>query len=276
MQKFVFWLFSQNNSTLSMDLFDVWHFTYLFLIFGTALLLTFLLRNKTEEAKLRAIRIFAILTIGLYIADFFIMPLSDSYGHQISQDKLPFHVCTLMGVLIPFVQFNRKLERFKDVIVCMAIASSLMWMVYPGSALGGRPPFSYTIFQTFMFHGCLFTWGFLNLSLGQVQLSLKKLWKELVLTLIILVWAALGNTIYPLDQNWFFINYSIFPFLSDEIMPPVVVFCVFGTCFVVQMLYFAVCTIARKHREKTPQKVQQKADPQMNTLSKKEAHLASK
>ena len=264
MQEFVFWLFSQNNSKLSMDLFDVWHFLYLFVIFGTALLLTFLLRKKADEAKLRAIRIFAVLTIGLYIADFFIMPLSDSYGHQIGLDKLPFHVCTLMGVLLPFVQFNPKLSRFRDVIVCMSVASSLMWMCYPGSALGGRPPFSYIIFQTFMFHGCLFTWGFLNLSLGQVRLSLKKLWKELVLTLIILVWAFLGNTVYPNEQNWFFIAYSIFPFLPDKVMPPVVVFCVFGTCFVVHMIYFAACAIAKKHHER--QNTRDKAEKDASIL----------
>ena len=121
----------------------------------------------------------------------------------------------------------------------------MMWMCYPGSALGGQPPFSYIIFQTFMFHGLLFSWGFLQLAFGKTVLNFRKIWMELAAVLIILVWATLGNTLYD-AQNWFFVEYSIFPFLTDEIMPPVVVFCVFGTCFLVYCAFYAVRGIARR------------------------------
>ena len=247
MQAFFEWLFSENNSDLSIGLFDVWHFTYLFIIFGTSALLTALLWNKSERARERTVRFFAILTLGFYIADFFIMPLSDSYGYSIGIDKLPFHICTLMGVLLPFVQFGKKFAHFKNIIVCLSIASSMMWMCYPGSALGGQPPFSYVIFQTFMYHGVLFAWGFLSLTLRQTELSFKDLWKELVAILVILLWASFGNTIYRGEKNWFFVSSSIFPFLSDEVMPPVVVFCVFGVCLVIHTIYFAVYATIRKN-----------------------------
>ena len=62
-------------------------------------------------------------------------------------------------------------------LVMLAVASSMMWMCYPGSALGGQPPFCYLIFQTFMYHGFLLCWGFLNLALGVVTLDIKKIWK---------------------------------------------------------------------------------------------------
>jgi hypothetical protein len=119
-----------------------------------------------------------------------------------------------------------------------------MWMCYPGSALGGQPPFSYIIFQTFMFHGLLFNWGVLNLSLGVVQLDVKRIWIEFCGILIILVWSIFGNTIYN-DQNWFFTKHSIFEFIPDNVMPPVVVFCVFGTCLIVYGAYYALIAIAR-------------------------------
>ncbi len=196
MKEFVSWLLSENNSSLKIDLFDIWHFLYLFVIIFGGIFLALLLANKSEESKDRAIKIFAYLTIGIYIADFFLMPLSDSYGRAITYDKLPFHVCTLMGVLVPFVQFNKKFERIKSVIVTISVASSMMWMVYPGSALGGLPPFSFKILQTFMFHGFLFNWGFLNLALGRVKLDFRKIWHELCAIVIIMVWATLGNTLY--------------------------------------------------------------------------------
>ena len=239
MKDFFAWLFSQNNSTLQITLFDRWHFLYLFITAFMAIFFPLYFRNRSEKAKDKVIEVFAYLVIGLYVADFFIMPLSDSYN-GISTYKLPFNLCTVMAVLVPFVQFNQKFAPIKGVVVTLSVTSSLMWMCYPGSALGGQPPFSYVIFQTFMYHALLFCWGVFNLAFGKVTLSFKRIWRELVAILIMLVWAAFGNTVYDDGMNWFFIESSIFPFLPDKIMPPVVVFCVFGSSFIVYCLYFAI------------------------------------
>lgn len=244
MAEFVAYIFSENNSKLAIGLFDVWHFLYLFIIFGGCIALGLIFHNKSETARQRVLKIFAYLTIGLYIADFFIMPLSDSYS-GISTYKLPYNICTIMAVLVPFAQFNKKFKPIKTVIVTLSIASSLMWMCYPGSALGGQPPFSYIIFQTFMYHGFLFGWGFLNLALGEVRLEIKKIWHELCGILLILVWAAFGNTVYDGEHNWFFIEKSIFPFLPDKVMPVAVVASVFGVCLVIYGIYYAVSGIYR-------------------------------
>lgn len=245
MKEFFAWLFSQNNSTLQIGLFDIWHFLYLFIIFGGTLLLALLLKNKSQEAKAKTLRIFAYLVIGFYLADFFIMPLSDSYN-GISAYKLPFNICTIMAVFVPFVQFNPRLKGIRHIIVSLSITSSLMWMCYPGTALGGQPPFCYIIVQTFLYHGFLFCWGVLNLAYGTVELDFKKIWHELCAILIILVWAFFGNTVYDAGYNWFFIEESIFPFLPDKIMPVAVVLSVFGSCFVVYCVYYAIRHLARK------------------------------
>ena len=239
MKDLIHWLFSENNSSLQITLFSIWHLIYLLIILGGSVLLALLLKNKSEAEKKKAAHIFAYLTIGLYIADFFIMPLSDSYN-GISVYKLPFNICTLMAVLAPFVEFNKKFEKVKHVIVTLSIAASLMWMCYPGSALGGQPPFSYIIVQTFMYHGFLFTWGFLNLALGIVKMNIKEIWHEVCGVFIMLVWAAFGNTIYDGEQNWFFIEKSIFPFLTDEIMPLVVVLAACLGCALIYGVYYLV------------------------------------
>ncbi len=244
MKEFFAWLFSENNSTRQIDLFDFWHFFYLFLILGGSAFLAYHLRNKSDKTKEKTTRIFAYLTIGIYIADFFIMPLSDSYN-GISQDKLPYHICTLMGVLAAFAEFNQRFKPIKTAVVSLSITSSLMWMCYPGSALGGQPPFSYVIFQTFMFHGLLYSWGFMNLALGREKLNFRYMWKEFCLVLINFVWAAFGNAIYD-DQNWFFIKKSIFPFLPDKIMPFMVLFCVMGSCLIVYLGYYLISHIIER------------------------------
>lgn len=254
MKEFFAWLFSENTSNLKITLYNGWHIFYLLLTFGIAILMTILFKNKSQPIKEKVCRIFAYITIGLYVADFFIMPLSDSYD-GISTYKLPFNICTIMAVMVPFVQFNKKLDKIKTPVVALSITSSLMWMVYPGTALGGQPPFSYVIFQTFMYHGILFAWGFINLSLGEVAFEIKKIWKEFVGILMILVWAWFGNSIYG-DWNWFFIQESIFPFLPDQIMPVMVVISVFGSCLAVYGLYYLTKYIASRFTDKTTSQTQ--------------------
>ena len=86
----------------------------------------------------------------------------------------------------------------------------------------------------------------LNLAYGDVVYDFRKIWKEFVGILMILVWAAFGNAVYDRGYNWFFIETSIFPFLSDEIMPVMVVFSVFGTSFVIYCINFAIKALYKK------------------------------
>lgn len=248
MHNFFVNLFSENNSNLQINLFDGWHFLYLFITFGGTLALALIGRKYTDKKNMLQ-RLMAYLVVGLYILDFFVMPLSDSYsGFCIDPCKLPFHICTSMVLVVPFVQFNSKFEKIKQPVVTLSIASSLMWMCYPGSALGGQPPFCYLTTQTFLYHTVLFCWGVLHLAYGDVQYNFRKIWKEFIGVLVVLVWAAFGNAVYNQGYNWFFIEESIFPFLSDEIMPFMVVFSVFGTCFVIYCLYFAIKALGSKKK----------------------------
>ena len=250
MNAFFTWLFSQNNSNLKIGLFDGWHFLYLFIIFGGTLALS-LIGRKFPSRKKALQNLMAYLTVGLYVIDFFIMPLSDSYN-GISAYKLPFNICTIMAVLAPFVQFNSKFSKIRQPVVTLSIAASVMWMCYPGTALGGQPPFSYVIFQTFMYHGFLFCWGVLNLAYTDVVYDIRKIWKEFVGILMILVWASFGNAVYDCGYNWFFIQESIFPFLSDEIMPLMVVLSVFAVCLVLYGFYYALVALAKRKTQKAP------------------------
>ena len=245
MKDFFAWLFSEHTSDLQIGLFDIWHFTYLAIVFGGTLLLSLLMQKKSAAAKEKTLRIMAYFVIGFYVGDFFIMPLSDSYS-GISAYKLPFNICTIMAVMVPFVQFNPKLKGIKAPVVVLSMASSVMWMCYPGTALGGQPPFCYLIFQTFMYHGFLFCWGVLNLAYGEVVLDIRKIWKEFVGILCILVWASFGNAVYDAGYNWFFIETSIFPFLTDEIMPVMVVSSVFAVCLVLYGAYYGIRKLCRK------------------------------
>lgn len=253
MREFVYWLLSENNSDLKITLFNEWHIFYLLIAFGSAFAIAAIFRNKSDASKEKVLRVYAFVTIALYIADFFLMPLSDSYGGRIAINKLPFHICTLMSICAAFAQFNKNFKPIKEPIVVLSLVSSLMWMTYPGSALGGEPPFSYIIMQTFMFHSFLFGWAFLNLALGVVKLNIKNVWQELFGILLISAWATIGNTLYE-DQNWFFLADSIFSFIPDEAMPVTVITAVFAMCLLIYGIYYGVHEIIVARTSKNEEK----------------------
>ena len=248
LHEFVTHLLRRNNSNLEIEMLNVWHILYLLLIFGGAVLLALAWRNKSAVSQDKLLRTLAYLVIGLYILDFFCMPLSDSYS-GIDTDKLPFHFCTFVGVLVPFAQFSPRFASVKKVVAVLAVTSSLMYVCYPSSALGDIPPFCYKVVQTFAFHGCLLIWGVLNLALSKVELRWNTIWHEYAAVLMILMWAAFGNAVYA-DYNWFFIKESFFDFIPQKLMPAVVIFCVYGSIFVVYCGYFAICALVRRSSKK--------------------------
>ena len=73
MKEFVARLFSEKNSELAIDLFNVWHLLYLFLIIEGTIILALIFHKKSQKAQEKVLRLFTYLTIGFYIADFFII-----------------------------------------------------------------------------------------------------------------------------------------------------------------------------------------------------------
>jgi len=151
----------QSKGGPNIEVFSLLHFMYIILIVGLTIGLAFILRKRSEKAKKITLNILAIAAISVYIADFFIMPLARS-GGDIDLDKLPFHLCTACAILIPFAHFNSKMKpesSFREAVTALSLVVSMMYICYPGSALGGIGAFSYKVVQTFVFHGLVFSWA---------------------------------------------------------------------------------------------------------------------
>lgn len=251
MREFVLKMFGFGGGP-EITLFSIWHIMYIVLIIGLTIGVSFIIKNKSEKVKTNVLNVIAICAISVYIADFFIMPLSGvSYGGYL--DKLPFHICTFISVMIPFAQFsksnNKVAQSFREIVACLAIVSSLMYITYPGSALGGVGTFSYKVVQTFVFHGLVFSWGFLSLATGSISLHIKNIWKQALGILFIIGWATLGNLTYA-DYNWFFLINPPFPFIPKPLTPLAIFVGVFAMCAIIYGLYYAVKAIARKCKSK--------------------------
>lgn len=242
MRELLIKFFSEGSSEIEITLFSIWHILYIILIVGAAIGLGIYLRKKNRFTQDKVLSAIAVAIPVIYIADFFIMPLARS-SFDIDIDKLPFHVCTLMGILVPFVHFNKRFEKLKTPVTCLGLVASLMYITYPGSALGGLAPWCYKIVQTFLYHGLLLIYGYVSIATDKVKLEFKNIYKELLLIMCVIVWASFGNNVYSNSEHhydWFFVTGSTFPFVPAPLMPFVVLICVFAMCNIIYGINYGV------------------------------------
>ena len=250
MRDFFVKLFETREEPFDVTLYSVWHILYAVIIFVAIIGVSFYLRGKDESAKERALNFIAYAVTVVYIGDFFVQPLFRDGAMNI--DKLPFHICTLLCPIIAFTQFNKRLAFIKEAVAFLSIISPLMYIVYPGSALGSESPFCYEIIQTFVYHGLLLSYGVLLLTTQIVIPNIRNSYKSLIGILIAAAWAAFGNAVYSEEGwgkgfDWFFITGKTFPFIPQILMPLTVVVCTFGMVIVTYGLYILLDHILKQY-----------------------------
>lgn len=242
MREILKWLVQYREEPFDIEWLSIFHIVYLLLAVSIPLVIAWRLvkgENKKTEKYLRAL---SITMLVLYIGDFFAHPLMrDDYGMNV--DKLPFHICTLMCIVVAFTQFNAKFERFREPVAFLSVVAPLMYICYPGTAIGTESPFSYEILQTFAYHGTLYAWGVTNIATGRVKPNIRNWYKSLIGICMIAVWAGLGNMVYNGDgqhYDWFFLTGSTFPFVPKFLMPFAVIAAVFGMVMIIYGIYYLV------------------------------------
>lgn len=252
MRDFLISVFGWKEGSVEINCFDGWHFAYILIIAALIVGGAFLLKGKTQKTKQKTLQILSISVLVLYIIDFMLQPFVTS-SHTLDIDKLPFHICTLMSIVAVFAQFSNK-DWFKEVAVTLAMAGSLMYLVYPGSALGGIAPWCYKVIQTMVYHGGLLAWGVLSLTTGEVKLHMKKIWQPLLGLVCVCLWAALGNFCYnggDHHYDWFFITGSTFPFVPKYLMPFAVIVAVYGVVAGIYLIYWLAVRKKNKVSQET-------------------------
>ena len=243
-----------SNEVTKISMFSWHHIIYLVLIIGAIVALSLIYFSKSNARKERVMSIIAIITLATYLGDFFLQPFYnggtiDVNGEMIL-DKLPFHICTVMCPLIIISRFTKIGKGIKTPIVTLSIVAPLMWLIFPGTALNSsQSAFSYEVIQLFLYHGIVFIYGCLSLTLNETHLEIKKVYKEAICIVGIALWATLGNLVYSCtshDYNWFFLKDPVFSFIPKAINPFVVVVIFFLSSLVVYGVYYLVKYIIRK------------------------------
>jgi uncharacterized membrane protein len=203
--------------------FGPFHLTMVGLFLSVMGLLWLWLRGKDFSRRKKAIDFWGDLAFGLYVLDFFLMPLA--YGH-IEIEKLPFHVCTAMCVLCFLSRRCQRLGSLRIHFAVYALISNLVYLCYPAGVMWqGVQPLTYRVLQTLVFHGVMTVYGFLVICFE--PLPQRRNWAaELGVIAAMAAWAMVGNWLYngaygtqTYFFNWFFVVRDPFWLLPEGIAP---------------------------------------------------------
>lgn len=253
----------ETEGFFEIDVFNFWHILYFVLIVGGIITAGIFMRRATDEAKNKIFGILVSVLCALYAFDFFAVPLYNtetlqdgSILYALDVDKLPFHICTVLCPVVAFVQFNKRFARFREPVAILAIVAPLMYITFPNGAVGGISAVCYKIVQTFLYHGTLLAWGYLNLATGAVKPEFKRCYKVLIGICLIALWATVGNLTYNESYtgegagrhyDWFFLTGTSFG-MHPAIMPFLVIAAVFGVALAVYGLYYLVIYLVSKRK----------------------------
>ena len=266
MYAFFHGILSDKKGGIVFSCFGIWHLCYIFVVIVIAVLTFFCLQKKDNGVKKETIRAFINVSFGLYIADFFLMPLA--FG-EIDIEKLPFHVCTAMCVMCFLSNRTRALEKYQMHFALLGFVSNLIYLLYPAGVMWCQVhPLSYRVIQTLLFHGFMTLYGLFALMFGDQKLEWKTCYRDLGVIVSMALWALIGNTIYngqagnySHNFNWFFVTQDPFYLLPRTVAPYVMPFLNITAFFAVELLvyaiYFGVKKLSiRRHQIKRELKVQ--------------------
>lgn len=239
-------LLSDKKGEIIFNVLGIWHLAYLLIFLFVFIFILLVLKNKDYLIKEKVINITINFAFILYILDFFLMPFSYQY---IDIEKLPFHICTITCVLCFLSRHNSFFNKFKYEFAILGLIGNLIYLFYPaGVGWYQIHPLSYRVVQTLLYHFVMSSYGLFTLMYEKPKLEIKKSIRMLIIVIILVVWALLGNTLYngtykEYDHffNWLFVVRDPFYILPIEIakfiMPIFMIIFLYSLSILVYFIY---------------------------------------
>lgn len=251
MYNFLHDLLSDKKGGEIFSLFGAWHFFYLALTLLSVITILFALKGKEKQVKKKVSSLLISIAFGVYVADFFLMPLAYS---AIDIEKLPFHACTATCVMCFLSCHNRFLERYRMSFVLLGFISNLVYLIYPAGVMWHAVhPLSYRVIQTLIFHSVMSVCGLITLVYEHDHVDIKRWYRGLLVIVGMTLWALLGNYAYNGESdgyshffNWFFVVRDPFYAIPEAVAPFVMPILNIVLFFAVELLlYLAIWSIKR-------------------------------
>ncbi len=251
MYNFLHNLLSDKKGDEIFSLFGGWHFFYIALTLAMVIAVLFFLKDKNDYTRKKVLSVFISVPFGLYLADFFLMPLA--YG-EIDIEKLPFHACTATCVLCFLSYHNCFLEKYRASFVLLGFISNLVYLIYPAGVMWHAVhPLSYRVIQTLIFHSIMTIYGFLTLVYEHDKFGLKNCYRDLVVIICMTLWAMIGNYAYNGTSdgyshffNWFFVVRDPFYMLPGNIAPFIMPILNIAIFFVAEIIVHLILLVVKR------------------------------
>ena len=255
MYSFLHNLLSDKKGGQIFTLFSGWHFFYIGITMAVIVAALLLYKNKDSKAKERVVFVFICAAFGLYIADFFLMPLA---YNEIDIEKLPFHACTAMCVMCFLSYHIPALKKYQTSFAMLGFISNLVYLIYPAGVMWHAVhPLSYRVIQTLIFHSVMTVYGFLALMYEREKNNTIKCYRGLTVIIGMTLWAMLGNYIYNGESegyshffNWFFVVRDPFYLFPEAIAPFVMPLLNIVLFFTVEMIIYLILFVSKKAKNK--------------------------
>lgn len=244
-------LLSDKKDGVLFSCFDIWHLIYIFVTLTVSTVILLRLKNKSAKAREHFSRTLIFSAFGLYVADFFLMPLA---YNEIDIEKLPFHACTAMCVMCFLSYHNSFLKKYRTSFALLGFISNLVYLIYPAGLMWHQvAPFSYRVIQTLLFHGIMVVYGLVVLVYESTNIRFKTCYRELFVLAGMTLWAILGNSIYNGTSenyshffNWFFVVRDPFYLFPEAISPYIMPVINITLFFVAEMLVYSVLYFCKR------------------------------
>lgn len=225
--------------------FSLWHWAYIIFAMACIVAVILTLRGKKQEIKDLVLSVLCAVPFALYMADFFLMPLA--YG-AIDVDKLPFHACTSMSILIFASTHMKSLQKFRVHFALLGFISNLIYVVYPSGVMAYEiSPLSYRVVQTMLFHSCMMVACLSVMIFDRHPLNVRFCYRDLCVLCIMTVWATIGNTSYSGELgdynhnfNWFFVRRDPLGVLPEAIAPYLAPIINIAAFFAMEMIIYLI------------------------------------
>ncbi len=181
--------------TIEFGSFAYW--LYLGLSVGLLVLLTCLLKNRSDKTKKTAILIIACLNLGQHLFKSVLYP--HLWGRGFSYLNTAYNVCAFLIVVSPLMGFCHR-ESVRDFVYLAGTCAGLSAMVLPVWFLG-QPAFGWEQSRFYICHSLLFCSSALPLTTKIHRLSWKNWYKFAPMFLMMLLVVLMDN-VFCVYLNW--------------------------------------------------------------------------
>lgn len=220
---------------MKFDYYNGMHFIFLSIVVALFIVLFFALRRTTQKTK-------KLTLFGLAVANFAIFTvykvLEVAYFHQTLYFALPFQLCNLLVMLLPFALFFNK-QFLLSIIFFMGVPSAFLALIAPSTFYIGHTFLSAQLWGFMITHVFLFVISLLVMTFGFYKPKMKH---AILNGVTLLVYAGLAHVInivfrvtkVAADCNFFFtfcedgvlkVFYKLIPVPLLYLVPLIVLAC---------------------------------------------------